>query len=68
MALVAKSIGADDFGDGLVLGLVASIGFIGTERVVANTYEGGSTALMKVNAPLTILGYVIMAVILSLWT
>ena len=67
LALIAEGIGAETFWDGVVLGLVASLGFIGTNRVVAGMFEGGSTALMRVNAPYTIIGYMIMGVILAMW-
>ncbi len=67
LALIAHGIGAETFVDGLVLGLVASIGFVGTNRVVTSMYEGRNAALMRINAPYTILGYVIMGVILAMW-
>jgi hypothetical protein len=67
LGLIAVSIGADDFADGLVLGLVANIGFIGVNRAVTGLYEGANTALMKINASLNILAFAIMGVILALW-
>ena len=68
LALIAKEIRADGFGDGIVLGLVVSIGFIGTNRINAGLYEGRNKALMMVNAPYGILGFMIMGAILSTWT
>lgn len=68
LALIVKGIGADDFGDAIVLGLSVSIGFIGTNRIVQGMYEGYNPALTRINAPYTILGFLIMSVILSLWT
>ena len=67
LALIARGIGAETWVDGLVLGLVASIGFIGTNRVVANLYEGPNTALMRVNAPYNLIGYAVMGIILAVW-
>ena len=67
LALIAKAIGADNAVDGLVLGLVASFGFIGTNRIVGQFYEGRNTALMRVNAPYNLLGYLLMGVILAVW-
>ncbi len=67
LALIARGIGAETFVDGLVLGLVASIGFVGTNRIVTGMYEGRNAALMRINAPYTILGYVVMGVILAMW-
>ena len=68
LGLIAKSIGADNVGDGIVLGLVVSFGFIGTNRITQQLYEGGKVPLMKVNAPYTLLGFTIMGIILSTWT
>ena len=68
LGLISKSIGADSFVDGLVLGLVVSFGFIGTNRVVGQMFEGRNTALMRVNAPYNLLGFMIMGVILATWT
>ena len=69
LGLISKSIGADSLGDGVVLGLVAAFGFIGTNRIVARLYEGRpSTALMMINAPYNLLGYAIMGAILATWT
>ena len=67
LALIAKAIGAADWVDGLVLGLVVSIGFIGTNRVAAQFYEGRNTALMRINGPYIILGFALMGVILGQW-
>jgi hypothetical protein len=68
LGLISGSVGADTFADGLVLGLVVAIGFIGTNNVVGQMFEGRNPALMRVNAPYTLLGYSIMGIILALWT
>ena len=68
LGLIAKAIGASTVADGLVLGLVASFGFIGTNRIVGQFYEGRNTALMRVNAPYNLLGFMLMGVILAVWT
>lgn len=67
LGLISESIEASTWADGLVLGLTASVGFIGTNRIVAGAYEGPNTALMRVNAPYTVLGYVLMGIILAVW-
>ena len=68
LALISKAIGASTVADGIVLGLVVSVGFIGANSVVAQLYEGSNRALMMINAPYTVLGYMIMGVILATWT
>ncbi len=67
MAMIANRIGADDALDGTVLGFVASFGFIGTNRINEGLYMGTDKKLMMVNAPYTLLGFVIMGIILSTW-
>lgn len=67
MGLIAVSVGADSVLDGIVLGLVVSVGVILTQLVVNATYEGRGTAILKVNAPYMIIGYVVMGAILAAW-
>ena len=68
LGLISLSIGADSLGEGVVLGLVVSAGIIGTNRVIGDLYEGRNMALVKINAPYTLLGYAIMGAILATWT
>ena len=68
LGLVSLSIGADSVGDGLALGLLVWLGFIATNRVVAAMYEGPNRALMMVNGPYNLIGYLAMGVILAVWT
>ena len=66
LALIANKIGADDALDGIVLGFVASFGFVGTNRINESLHMGmENKALMKVNAPYTLLGFIVMGIILS---
>jgi hypothetical protein len=67
LALIAEAAGADDFVDGIVLGLVAWVGFIVTNRTVGNIYEGKGWDLARINGPYNALGYMVMGVILALW-
>ncbi|MGA7097686.1 MAG: DUF1761 domain-containing protein [Acidimicrobiia bacterium] len=67
LGLIAKGIGASTFLDGVVLGLVAWVGFVVTNRVVAIYYEGSGWAIARVNGPYNLLGYVVMGVILAVW-
>ena len=65
LGLISTAIGASTVLEGLVLGLVVSIGFIGTNRIVQGMYEGSNKALMRVNAPYTMIGYSVMGIILA---
>lgn len=67
LALISAGIGADTAVDGIVLGLLVGVGFLGTHRVTAVVYEGRGSAIMRVNAPYQLLGLAIMGLILAIW-
>lgn len=65
MGLIAGSIGADGVADGAVLGIVVWLGFVFTNQVVNDVYQGNKTDLAKINGPYNLLGFVAMGVILA---
>jgi hypothetical protein len=67
LGLISTGIGADEWLDGLVLGLVVSFGFIGTNRIVGQAYGADNRKVMPINAPYTLIGYSLMGVILAVW-
>jgi ABC-type Fe3+ transport system permease subunit len=67
LGLVSLAVGADDWIDGALLGLVVAFGFIGTNRIVGNAYGADNPKLMPINAPYTLLGFALMGVILAVW-
>ena len=66
LGLIATALGTDDAVDGIVLGLVVSIGFIGTNRVVGRAYGADNPKLMPINAPYTLIGYAAMGAVFGL--
>ena len=68
LGLISHGIEAGNAGDGIVLGLVASIGFIGMNRITEQLYTRGDRKMMMVNAPYTVIGFVVMGIILATWT
>ena len=68
LAMIARGIGGSSFGDGLVLGLVTGVVFVGAQAWVNATYESRSMGLVIANGGIGILGHVIMAVIVTVWT
>ena len=66
LGLIATAIGVDGAVDGIVLGLVVTIGFIGTNRVVGRMYGADNPKLMPINAPYALLGYSLMGAIFGL--
>ena len=68
LAMIARGIGGSSFGDGLVLGLVTGVVFVGAQAWVNVTFEGRSMDLVLVNGGIGIFGHVIMGVIVTVWT
>lgn len=46
---------------------VGSVGFIGTNRVLAMYCERSGAQLMRINGPYTIIGFVVMGIIPAVW-
>ncbi|MCE2527863.1 MAG: DUF1761 domain-containing protein [Actinomycetia bacterium] len=68
LAMLAQGMGASSFGDGLVLGLYTGVVFVGAQAWVNASYEGRSMNLVLVNGGVGVIGHVLMAVIVTLWT
>ncbi len=68
LALVAKGIGADTWDDGLVLGLVAGIGFVLTHVVSDILYTKRPTSLLWILGAYNVIGFAVMGIILGALT
>ena len=68
LAMIAQGIGASSFGDGLMLGLATGIAFVFLQARINAEYEGRSKLLVVANGGIGIIGHVVMAVIVSVWT
>ena len=68
LAMLAQGMGASSFGDGLVLGLYTGVVFVAAQAWVNASYEGRSMNLVLVNGGVGVIGHVLMAVIVTLWT
>jgi hypothetical protein len=69
-ALLANAIGADDFGDGIVLGLVLGIGLASMHTLVDATFDPNKPqpwTWFAINASYHALGILIVAVLVSIW-
>ena len=67
LAMISQGIGASSLGDGLVLGLVTGVVFVGAQAWVNASYEGRSMNLVLVNGGIGVIGHVIMAIIVTVW-
>lgn len=68
LAMIARGIGASSFGDGLALGLATGVAFVAAQAWVNVTFERRSKNLVLVNGGIGIIGHVVMAVIVTLWS
>lgn len=69
-ALLANAIGADDFGDGILLGLVLGIGLATMHTLVDATFDPNKPqpwTWFAINASYHALGILIVAVLVSIW-
>ncbi|MDX1468773.1 MAG: DUF1761 domain-containing protein [Acidimicrobiia bacterium] len=65
LAWFFAAIGVNDVLDGALWGLVAAIGFIGTNRVTGQAYGADNPKLMRINGPYTLIGFAVMGAILA---
>lgn len=68
LAMIAQGIGASSFADGVALGLFTGVVFVGSQAWVNASYEGRSMSLVVVNGGVGVIGHVVMAVIVTVWT
>jgi hypothetical protein len=67
LAAIARTLGTTELMDGVVLGLFVGVGVVATGVWINNAYQRGATALLWINAVYGLIGYVIMAVIVTIW-
>ena len=69
-ALIASAVGADDFGDGVVLGLVIGVGFAAMHSVVDATFDPNRPqpwTWFAITASYNLIGFLVLAVLVSVW-
>ena len=67
LALVIQGMGAEGVVDGLVLGLLAAIGFIATSYATTYSFEGRSLKIFLINTGYPVISYAIIGVLLAVW-
>lgn len=67
LALVIVGTDSDGFVDGLVAGLVVSIGIVGVHQVVNAMYDGRGMGVVRIHIPYSIVGFALMGAILGAW-
>jgi hypothetical protein len=67
LAFLARASAASSIGDGIVLGLIAGLGFVTPIFVIGQIFEDRPTALTLINAGYNIVGLVIAGIIVTAW-
>jgi hypothetical protein len=67
IALLARAIGATEFSDGLVLGIVLGVGFGVIGALVVQIYEQKGGSYWLINGINAIIAFSIVAVIVTVW-
>ena len=67
LALLMQGMGTENVVDGLILGLLASVGFILTSYATTYSFEGRSLKLFLINSGYPVISYAIIGVLLAVW-
>ena len=67
LAVVMQGMGAEDFVDGLILGVLAAVGFIATSYATTYSFESRSLKLFLINTGYPVISYAIIGVLLAVW-
>lgn len=67
LGALARSIGASDLMDGLVLGLFVGVGIVAMGLLVNASYEQRPRSLFWINAGNALLGFLVMSIIMTVW-
>ena len=67
LALLIQGMGAENVVDGLMLGLLASIGFILTSYATTYSFEGRSLKLFLINSGYPLISYALIGILLAAW-
>ena len=67
LAVVIQGLGAEGVVEGLILGLLAAIGFIATSYATTYSFEGRSLKIFLINTGYPVISYGIIGVLLAVW-
>lgn len=68
LAFIARAAGGETVGEGIVLGLVAGVGFSLTTLVVTHMFESRPLALHLINGGYHLVGLTVAGVIVTVWS
>ena len=67
LAVLIQGMGAENAVDGLILGLLAAIGFIATSYATTYSFEGRGLKILLINIGYPVISYAIIGVLLAVW-
>lgn len=67
LAIIVEAAGADTALDGLVLGLLAGVGFVAATQASNYTFESKSLKLYLINIGYPVVVFVVLGILLSVW-
>lgn len=67
LAVLIQGLGGDDAVDGLVVGLLAAVGFILTSNATNYSFEGRSLRLFLINNGYPLIAYAVIGILLAVW-
>ena len=67
LALLIQGMGTENVVDGLILGLLASVGFILTSYATTYSFEGRSLKLFLINSGYPLISYALIGILLAAW-
>ncbi|WP_419924387.1 DUF1761 domain-containing protein [Candidatus Poriferisocius sp.] len=67
LALLVQGMEATNAGEGLGLGVLASVGFVLTSHGVNYAFEGRSLKLLAINSGYPLISYAVIGIVLAVW-
>jgi type III secretory pathway component EscS len=67
LAMIIQGMGAENFAEGLFLGLLAAAGFILTTNATNYSFEGRSLRLYLINSGYPLIMYSVIGILLTVW-
>ena len=67
LAVLVQLTGADEFAEGLLIGMITGVGFIATSQAANYTFESRSLKLYLINTGYPVVALAINGVILAVW-
>ena len=68
LALLVQGLGAEGAAEGLLVGVLAAVGFIFTSNAINYAFEGRSLRLFVINSGYPLVSYSVIGILLATWS